>query len=419
MSEHLIEIKNAIDQMNTAFSAYREVNDLRIKAIERGDGPRANELDQKLQRIEKDVQNASKTKDTLERLEDRINDLESKAGRPSNPNNRQSRDEHVETLVNWIRKRCYSPQHEARLSELEHKDISEISQAGGGYMLPKYIGDMLEQFELKYSPVRNLVTVLQATSPDIHMLLSLGGASSAWSSELAARTATITPQFRDVTPTGGELYAYPQLTSWAVEDLKFDIVTYLAQWLAQEFSLQTGTAVISGNGTNRPTGITNTSPVTTADAVSPLRAAAAYQYTGSVASPFAVTADSLIDLCYLVNSIYRANGVYTFNSTTAGAIRKLKTTTNDYIWQPSMQAGQPSLLNGYPTATWEQMPDIGASTFPVAFGDWKRAYILADVGTPRVIRDEVTNPGFLRLYVKRRIYGAPWNNDAVKFIRTS
>jgi HK97 family phage major capsid protein len=419
-TEYLSEIKHCIDDLNTAFSAYKSTNDLRIRAIEKNNQPLAAELEQKLSRIEADVQTADKTRAMYERLEDRLNDLEMKASRPPRTGLPfSSRDEHTEQLVNWIRKRCYAPAIEARLQELEQKDITEISQPGGGYMLPKLILDQMEQFELKYSPVRNLVNVVQATSADIHMILSLGGASSAWSNELAARTATITPQFRDIAPTGGELYSYPQLSSWAVEDLKFDIVTYLSQWLAQEFSFQTGTAVISGSGTNRPTGMINTTPVTTNDAVSPLRAAAAYQYTGSVASPFAVTYDSLIDVCFLVNSIYRSNGTYVFNSTTAGAIRKIKDTTNQPIFQPSMQAGQPSTLNGYPIQIWEQMQDVGASQFPVAFGDFKRGYLLADVGTPRMIRDEVTNPGFLRLYVKRRIYGIPANNDAVKFIRTS
>jgi HK97 family phage major capsid protein len=95
--------------------------------------------------------------------------------------------------------------------------------------------------------------------------------------------------------------------------------------IAESFTIAEGTAVISGNGSSRPTGMLNTTPVTTADDASPLRAAAAYQFLqGGDNTPASVDADSLIDLVYLVNAQYRSRGTFVFNSTTAGQIRKLK-----------------------------------------------------------------------------------------------
>jgi len=177
--------------------------------------------------------------------------------------------------------------------------------------------------------------------------------------------------------------------------------------------------VIRGNGTNKPTGMTNTTPVTTDDFASPLRAAAAYQYVPSVASPFAVTADSIIDVCYKVNSAYREGAVYTMNSATAGVVRKLKDTTNQYLWQPSLVAGAPPMLNGYPVVIWEGMEDVGSAKFPVAFGNFQRGYLLIDIGGLRITRDELTSPGMTKFYVRRRIGGIPLVNDAIKFIRTA
>lgn len=163
----------------------------------------------------------------------------------------------------------------------------------------------------------------------------------------------------------------------------------------------------------------NTTPVTTADSASPVRAAAAFQYIASTASPFAVTADSLIDLVYTLNSAYRANGTFVMNSATTGAIRKLKDTTNQYLWQPSLIAGQPPTLHGYSVETWESMDDIGSAKFPVAFGDWRRAYMIVDRTDLRITRDDVTAPGFVKFYVRRREGGIVLNNDAAKFIRTA
>ena len=79
------------------------------------------------------------------------------------------------------------------------------------------------------------------------------------------------------------------------------------------------------------------------------------------------------------------------NSTTTGAVRKLKDTTNQYLWAPGLQAGQPNSLLGYNVETWEQMPDIGTNNFPVAFGDFRRGYVLVDRVGLRITRDNVTN----------------------------
>ena len=421
-------IKESIDGIHSTFNEFKQVNDERIEAEKKGREGLASEMNQKLDRINGAISSFEKAKRDneveLKLLRERTEELEMHHSRPARTAIEKTRDEHYDAFLNLVRHKGQSASHERALIDIEkkmieQKDITVISQAGGGYALPKVIADMIEQFELKFSPVRDLVTVLTVTTTDYHQLLNLRGTSSGWSGEIVARTGTVTPQFRDIVPTWGELYAYPSVTEWAVDDLAFDVPGFLANNVGDEFALQEGTAVISGSGTNRPTGMTNTTPVTTNDSVSPLRAAAAYQYTPSVASPFAVTADSIIDAQYLLNSAYRAGSYYVFNSTTAGAIRKLKDTTNQYLWQPSFQAGQPSMLAGYPTATWEQMADIGASTFPVAFGNFKRAYLLVQRTGLRTTMDNVTQPGYIKFYIRRREGGIPMNNDAVKFIRTA
>jgi HK97 family phage major capsid protein len=106
------------------------------------------------------------------------------------------------------------------------------------------------------------------------------------------------------------------------------------------------------------------------------------------------------------------------NSNTTGAVRKLKTADGVYHWQPGLQAGQPNMLLGYPVETWEQMQDIAANNFPIGFGNWRRAYVLADRVGLRITRDNVTNIGHVRFYVRRREGGIVLNNDAAKFIRT-
>ena len=138
-----------------------------------------------------------------------------------------------------------------------------------------------------------------------------------------------------------------------------------------------------------------------------------------MASPFAITGDNLIDLQMKLNSSYRSGAVFAFNSITAGAVRKLKgTTTGDYLWQPGLQAGAPNTLLGSPVEIWEGMDDVGAAKFPVAYGNFRRAYLLVESEGMRITRDNVTNIGFVKFYVRRREGGIVMNNDALKFIRT-
>ncbi len=106
------------------------------------------------------------------------------------------------------------------------------------------------------------------------------------------------------------------------------------------------------------------------------------------------------------------------NSTTAGAVRKLKDSQGRYLWTDGLQAGQLAMLLGYKVDTWEQMQDIGANNLKVGFGNWARAYLLVDSVGLRITRDEITTPGLTKFYVRSSEGGSVLNNDAAKFIST-
>jgi HK97 family phage major capsid protein len=242
--------------------------------------------------------------------------------------------------------------------------------------------------------------------------------------ESDSRTETSTPTLREIVPTMGELYAYPQTSEWALDDVFFDLGSWLAEEVAQDFALAEGTAVLTGDGTNKPTGMLNTTPTTADDFASPLRAAAAYQFLPSLSTqspPVAeIISDELISLVFAVNSQYRANGTFVMNSATAAHIRKLKDTQGRYLWVDGLAAGQPNTLLGYPVAIWEQMADIATNAFPVAFGDFRRGYLLVDRTQTRITVDSnITTPGRIKYFVRRRVGGHVLNGDAVKWLRTT
>lgn len=420
-----VAIKEAIDNQATAFDAYKKTNDERLDAVRTGNETKAKELDVKLSKIETDVQKFGELKKTIEIEQqlhrERIEELESRSKAPGRTQIEQKQGEYRDAFVTWMRNKGASPNDEQKLINLgkqlvEMKDITVGSSAGGGYALPKEIASEIAKFELLFSPVRRLVKVIQVGTTDFHQLLNLRGATSGWVGETGSRTATNTPTLRDIIPTMGEIYAYPQVSEWSLDDLGFNVENWLAENVGDEFAYQEGVAVISGNGTNKPTGMTNTAPGSATD-VAGTRTAAQYQYVSSTQSPSAVSADSIIDVSYALNSALRGGSVYVMNSNTQGAVRKLKDTTNQYLWQPSLQAGQPDTLNGYRVETWEQLDDIGVHTFPLAFGNFQRGYMLVDRVGLRITRDNITNPGYVRFYVRRREGGIVFDNNAIKFVR--
>lgn len=424
----LVEIKETIDKIGQGYAEYRQTNDAALAELKKGNDARASELFESLKKQDAALSALEKKRkdDEIEwQLQrDRIEELESRQRTPGKTASEKMHDEHLEAFNDLVRHKGQSAIHERKLVEIERKlieqkDISVGSQAGGGYALPKVIASAIEDYEIKISPVRRLISVERVTTSDFNQLLNIRGTTSGWAGETDTRGASNTPQLRNITPTWGELYAYPTVTEWALDDLAFNVQDFLMRNVGDEFSYQEGEAVIRGNGTKKPTGMINTTPVTTDDFASPLRAAAAYQYVPSVASPFIVSADSIIDVQYKLNSMYRQGAVYVMNSTTTGSVRKLKDTTNQYLWQPSFQAGQPNLLAGYPTETWEGMDDIGSAKFPVAFGNFNRGYMLVERVGMRVTMDNVTAPGFVKFYIRRREGGIVKNNDAIKFIRTA
>jgi HK97 family phage major capsid protein len=363
---------------------------------------------------------------TQEEHQERLEELESRGSSPGKTAKLRSAErDHRDVFLKRAR-RPHDGELKMRLAEAERKAfetklVSVGTDAAGGFAVPQEIASEIEKLEKKFSPVRDLVRVRPVSTGDFKALVNIRGVTSGWVGETGTRSETATPSLRERTPTFGEIYAYPQTTEWALDDMFFDVGEWLAEEVAEEFAEEEGLAVISGNGTSKPTGMLNTAPVATADLASPLRSADAYEFVASDLTPggVAILPDVLIDLVYRVNSRYRANGTFVMNSATAAVVRKLKDGQSNYLWAQSFAAGQPERLLGYPVVIWEQMQDVGANNHPIAFGDFRRGYILCDRSPIRITVDaNITTPDRIKYFVRRREGGHVWNGDAIKFLKT-
>jgi HK97 family phage major capsid protein len=181
-----------------------------------------------------------------------------------------------------------------------------------------------------------------------------------------------------------------------------------------------GLAFVSGNGTNRPTGfLAGPTPVTTADAS---RAFGTLQYIASgQAAALPTSPDIFYDLVYSLRARYRANARFVTSKLVLSALRKYRegSGTGQYLWQPSLSMGQAETFLGYPITEAEDMPAVAANVFPIAFGDFREGYLIADRVGMRMTRDEITLPGFVQFYIRRRVGGRIRNSQAIKLLRIS
>jgi HK97 family phage major capsid protein len=309
---------------------------------------------------------------------------------------------------------------DAMLSLQPRGAMTTDSAPDGGFTVPTQIDGMIQNQLIALSPMRTACGggILVGTS-DYKKLINRRGATAGWVGERDPRGETETPLLGEIVPPMGEVYAYPSVTQWAVDDSQFDLSSFVQENVVDEFNLQEGHAFASGDGLKKPRGFLTVTMSADGDGVRPF---GTWQFvkTGS-ASGFASTApgDALIDLVYAVKPQYRTgpNVGWQMNSATAGIVRKFKDGEGRYIWQESLTAGEPALLCGFPVWLNEDMPDVAANALPIAFGNWRAGYLIVDrIGT-RIVRDPYTKPGWLRLYISKRVGGAPADSRAIKFLK--
>jgi len=378
--------------------------------------------------IEKAAANLERVAGQNTEIMRRLEQLELKGDMPSNPAGHARSDEHMKAFTDFLRN-PKSPRARGELEEVQ-KAISIGSSADGGYAVPEILSREIAKRLVDLSPLRSLCRVVSVSNGDFRMLTNVNGASSGWVGEGGTRSATSTPQLAEVRPAFGTLYAYVSASEEAVHDMQFDVGSWLVDNIAEEFARAEGAAVIAGSGSDQPRGFLTTAPVSTGDSDSPARTFGTLQYiaTGAAGafpndqtgSPPGNPGDVLWDTVYSLRAGYRANARWLMNSATAATVRKWKDADGRYLWQDNLIAGQPARLCGYPIVICEDMPDIGSNTIPIAFGDFFRGYLLADVVGLRIsVDDNITTPGQVKWYVRRRLGGRTLDDHAIRVIKCS
>lgn len=427
------EIKAALEKVNENISDFRKTYDERLAAAEKGNEGRAKELDEQLSKIEKSLDAATEARKEAEKEYEkdraRIERLEERASRLGKGASDVdvAKDAHRVAFEKCIRTRfsdnaALNEMKEARenLAKLDAKQAVIGTPGSGGHGVPEEISRNIQDLMLRFSDVLPEVKMVDVGSSDYKELISINTAAAAWVGETGSRGETATAELRQIAPTFGELYAYPWASEWALQDVFFDVEDWLTVTAAEQFQKALEVAIWSGDGSDKLTGIINTAPAATTDSASPMRAAAAVEYLPTnTNSPQSINMDDVYDLAYQLNAGYRPNAKFYANQNTQRELRKLKDGDSNYLWEPSNQVGQPDRLLGYTVRTWHDMADpTTADGFYLGFGDLRKAYSLpARVGQRITVDDNITKPGFVKYYIRRRFGGIVANNDAFKLLK--
>jgi HK97 family phage major capsid protein len=302
-------------------------------------------------------------------------------------------------------------------SGLETKAIGSSSDAIGGYAVPQEIDRVIDETLTSISPIRAVANVVKVGGAGYRKLIATGGTPSGFVGFEDARPETATPTFTEVVPPSGELYANPAVSQQMLDDAMVDVEKFLANDIATEFARAEGAAFVGGNGVNQPLGFLS-SP--NSGALDSVRAMGTLQTIGTgVAGGFAASdpEDALIDLVQALRSPYRQGAVFVMNSASAAEIRKFRTADGAFMFQPSLAAGQPATLLGYPLIEAEDMPDIAAASLSIAFGNFKAGYVIAERNATSILRDPYTHKPYVHFYATKRVGGQVVNSEAIKLLK--
>ena len=386
------DIKNSINELGSAFEEFKKVNDERLEAVEKGDGTAI--LDAKLEKIEAKLdsyedlnqkmtvaeQNATDVKGQLDKLETVLK-------RPNSGFDTKSIDESLQTFDAYCRKGFDA------LTDAEKKALTVSNDSTGGYLAPpEYVRELIKTVT-EISPIRSIARVRSTGQRSIQVPKRTGTFAAQWVAESGTRSETTGYQVGLEEIPAHEYYALVDISEQDLEDSVFDLEAEMQSEFSTQFAKAEGTAFVSGNAVGKPEGFMTNSDVS--EVVS--------------GNGTALLADGLLTLVHSIKSEYASNATFVLNRSTLSAIRKLKDTAGQYVFQAGMSlvAGVPNTILGYPYVEATDMPSVGANAFPIAFGDFSKAYMIVDRVALAVLRDPFTQAttGNVRYIARRRVGG--------------
>ena len=400
------DIKNAIQDMGQTFAEFKKVNDQRLDSIEKGESTAY--VDEKLAKMEakmdsyEDInQKLTTAEANAENIKSQIEKLETVVKRPNSGFDTKQVDEYMGAFDVYCRKGLEG------LDAMERKALTVSNDSTGGYLAPpEYVRELLKTVT-EISPIRSIARIRSTGARSIQVPKRTGQFAAQWVSESGTRSETTGWNVGLEEIPAHEQYALVDISEQDLEDSVFNLEAEMQSEFSEQFAKAEGSAFVSGDMVGKPEG---------------------FMTNGSVSSVNSgdaneITADGLISLVHNIKSAYSSNGTFVFNRTTLAKIRKLKDTAGQYVFQAgmSLQGGVTNTILGHSYVEATDMPSEGTNTFPVAFGDFRRGYMIVDRVNLAVLRDPFTQAttGNVRYIARRRVGGQVIQAEAISKLKCS
>ena len=308
------------------------------------------------EKMEADVVNLGKEIDRLERQQALDAELNKPVNTPitgkpgqANPENKTGRasDEYKRAFWNAMR------------SKAAGYEVLNALQVGtdfeGGYLVPDEFERTLVEALEEENIFRTMAKIIQTASGDRKIPVVASKGTASWVDEEGSIPES-DDAFGQVSIGAYKLATMIKVSEELLNDSVFNLESYIAREFARRIGAKEEESFFIGNGTGKPTGIFN--------------ATGGAELGVTAASATAITVDEIMDLFYSLKSPYRKNAVFVMNDSTVKAIRKLKDGNGQYLWQPSISAGQPDTILNRPVKTSAYVPTIAAGAKTIAFGDF-------------------------------------------------
>lgn len=288
----------------------------------------------------------------------------------------------------------------------EVKTLVVTDDTTGGFGAPAEFSSEIIKGVVSISPMRGLVSVRNTGSRSIKVMKRTGTFAAQWVGGGGTKTRTETTGLTyglEEIPTH-EIYAMVDIAQQDLEDVQFSLEQELSSEFTDQFALAEGVAVISGSGNGQPEGILTNGGLSE-------------DVTGDANF---ITYDGLVDVSHNIKEQYLPNARFAFNLKTLGAIRKIKDGNGDPIWAP-LAPGAPATILGLPYTVVVGMPNATAGLYPVVFGDFAKAYRLADRVSLVIERDPYTQKavGAVRFWARKRLGGQIVLAEALRKLKVS
>ena len=309
-------------------------------------------------KMEADVVNLGKEIDRLEKQSAIDMELNKPIGSPilEKPTNKKIKlgrasDEYKKDFLNVLRGK---PQI--------YNIMQESIDADGGFLVPEEFENQIVMALEENNVIRSIAKTI-TTAAERKIPIAATHSVAQWTPENGAYTES-NPTFGQKTIDAFKLTDLVKVSTELLQDSMFNLESYISSEFARAFGVAEEQAFCTGTGTGQPTGIFTENG----------------GEVGLTLTSTNITCDNIIELVHSLKSPYRRNAVFLMNDSTISMLRKLKDTNGAYLWQPSLQAGQPDRLLGYPLYTSPYVPVVKAEAMPIAFGDFSNYWIADRMG---------------------------------------